>query len=519
MLACKLVPRHSAFLPLTPITIMTDAHLLKLITRARSNVYQVSGPTPLEHYPLPCGGTLLLKREDISPIHAYKWRGAFNFMASQPKEVLARGVVTASAGNHAQGVALAAARLGVQARITMPTSVARMKAREVARLGGEYVDIVITGDTFDEARQAANEHAEAHGMLYVPPYDHELIMAGQGTIGDELLMGAQWPDVVFLQIGGGGLAAGVAALLKNHAPHIHIIGVEGVDQACMAAAVAAGEPVTLPHVDVFCDGTAVKRAGEQTFGICRRHIDSFMTVTNDDVCAAVQKIWEMARTVPEPSGAMGMAAWMKRQEEWQGKNVAVILSGANMDFTRLSWIAGRADIGATHKRCYEIEIPECCGSMLELLTCISGLNLNIEDFLYGKTHSQRALPVFSFKGTKRDLDGLERVLHEHGYTFRNVTQREDVTFRIVTCDTELFHDPFLAMVEFAERPGALLEFMEDVAKWSNICYFNYAHRGELVGRALMGFEFENAEARQAFLGYLRTEGPRYEELGLDVLRG
>ena len=498
---------------------MNDAHLLKLITRARSHVYQVSGPTPLEQYALPCGGTLLLKREDLSPIHAYKWRGAFNFMASQSADVLARGVVTASAGNHAQGVALSAARLGVKARITMPTSVARMKASEVARLGGDFVEIVITGDTFDEARDAANAHAREHGMLYVPPYDHELVMAGQGTIGDELLMGAQWPDVVFLQIGGGGLAAGVATLLKHHAPHIHIVGVEGVEQACMAAAVAAGQPVTLPHVDVFCDGTAVKRAGDSTFDLCRRHIDSFMTVTNDDVCAAVQKIWEMARTVPEPSGAMGMAAWMKRQEEWRGKNVAVILSGANMDFTRLSWIAGRAGIGATHKRCYEIEIPERSGAMLELLTRISALNLNIEDFLYGKTHSHRALPVFSFHGESRELDALERALDEHGYSYHNVSQREDVAFRIVTCDTDLFQDPFLGMVEFAERPGALLEFMEDVAKWSNICYFNYANRGEMVGRALMGFEFATPEQREAFLAYLRVEGPRVQELGLDVLRG
>ncbi len=493
---------------------MNDTKLLNLITRARSNVYQFSPPTPLEHYPQEGGGTLLLKREDLSPVHSYKWRGSYNFMASQKPETLAKGVVTASAGNHAQGVALAAARLGIKARITMPTTVARMKAHEVRRLGGDNVDIIITGDTFDDARRAAGTAALEMGMLYVPPYDHPLVVAGQGTIGDELLMGSIWPDVVFLQIGGGGFAAGVATFLKAHVPGIRIIGVEGEGQASMKASVEAGHLVTLPQVDVFCDGTAVKRVGGYTFEVCRQCIDEYVTVSNDDVCAGIQKIWEMARTIAEPSGALGMAAYLKMQEELQGKNVAVIVSGANMDFTRLSWIAGRASIGATLKRCYEIAIPEEAGAMLHLLNDVSTLQLNIEDFLYGKNHTEGARPVFGFKGTPEGLDALETLLAEKKYDYSNVTSREDVAYRIINYDTKLWQNPLMAIIQFPERPGALLEFMEDVSKLSNICYFNYSNSGEMVGRALMGFEFSSQEKREAFLAHMRIEGPPLQEVDM-----
>ncbi len=495
---------------------MQEKELLSLITKARSNIYKICDKTPLEQYKQEGGGVLLLKREDLSPVHSYKWRGAYNFMASQKPETLARGVVTASAGNHAQGVALAAANLNVKARITMPVTVARMKANEVARIGGDFVDIVISGDTFDDARSEADAAALKYNMLYVHPYDHPLVVAGQGTVGDELLMSPVWPDVVFLQIGGGGFAAGVATILKAHAPHIHIIGVEGEDQASMQAAVKAGHPVTLQDLDVFCDGTAVKHVGDYTFELCNKYIDSYITVSNDDVCAAIQKIWELARTLPEPSGALGMAAYMKMQTELRGKNVAVVVSGANMDFTRLSWIAGRASIGATLKRCYEIEICECCGSMLKLLNVIKDLGLNIEEFLYGKVHTEQAYPIFGFKGLVPQLDKLEEVLRANDYAFKNVTTREDVAFRVVNSNIQLWENPYLVMVEFPERPGALLEFMEDVSKLSNICYFNYSNSGEIVGRALMGFEFDDLEKRQTFLTYMNVEGPPFSEVNLEA---
>ncbi len=486
------------------------------IMRARNKVYQVTSPTPLEHYALPGGGTLLLKREDLSPIHAYKWRGAFNMMASQSPETLAKGIITASAGNHAQGVALSAARLKCNARIYMPTSVARMKADEVARLGGEYVEIIIVGDTFDEANMAAYEEAIKNDLLYVPAYDDILVMAGQGTIGDEILMNPVRPDVVFLQIGGGGLAAGVACVLKTYSPDIHIIGVEGEGQASMKAAVEKNEPVSIPHIDVFCDGTAVNRAGNNTFDYCRDLIDEFMTVSNDDVCAAVQHIWNIARTIPETSGAMGMAAFLKRQDEFVGKNIAIILSGANMDFTRLSWVAQRA--GMNTRRYLEITIAEQAGTMLKLIQSIGNLDLNIVDFLYGKQDRVFAFPVFGFDGSETQFAALEEHLRSEGYAFQTVSHREDVAFRMVPYNARLFKHPFMAVFEFPERPGALMEFMLGVAHFGSICYFNYSYRAEFIGRAMMGFEFEDEKRREAFLEYLESHEVPYKSVDfLDLM--
>ncbi|MBO4793182.1 MAG: pyridoxal-phosphate dependent enzyme [Deltaproteobacteria bacterium] len=491
--------------------------LFQEVMQARMRVYRMGKPAPIEEYERPEGGKLLLKREDLSPIHAYKWRGAYNMIAAQPEEVLRNGVVTASAGNHGQGVALAAARIGCKAYIYMPNTVARMKANEVARLGGEFAEVVITGDSYDDASAAAKAAAHERGMLYIPAYDNLLVMAGQGTIGDEIMVHSTKPDVVFLQIGGGGLAGSVACVIKTYAPHTRIIGVEGEDQASMKAAQEAGRPVTLSHVDVFCDGTAVRRAGDITFDYCRKYIDEFITVSNDDVCAAVQRIWETSRTIAEPSGAMGMAGFLKMQHELAGKNVCVIVSGANMDFARLSLVSRRAGVGLSSKRYVEIEIPEQAGSMLALLKALADLDLNIVDFMYGKTHTSRAFPVFGFSGLEENLNKLEDHLTASGYAFSNVSKREDVMFRIINYDPSLFSHPFFAILEFPERPGALMEFMTDAAQWCSICYFNYDNRGEMVGTALMGFEFDSKENRNAFLNYLDAKGPHYTQVSLRAL--
>jgi len=493
--------------------------LFQQIMRARNRVYQVSAPAPMETYPLADGGKLLVKREDLSPIHAYKWRGAYNMMAAQPEEVLTNGVITASAGNHAMGVALAASKLGCQAHIYMPVTVAKVKVNEVQRIGGEHVTVIITGDTYDEASAAARAAAAENGMLYIPAYDDPLVMAGQGTVGDEIMMYADKPDVMFLQIGGGGLASSVACAIKAYAPETYIIGVEGEGQASMKAAIEAGHPVELPYVDVFCDGTAVKKAGDNTFPICAEFIDEFMTVTNDDVCAAVQRLWETVRTIAEPAGAMGMAGYMKRQADFAGKNVGIIISGANMDFSRFSWIARRAKVGLANKRYFEIEMPERSGTMLELLRNLADLDLNIEDFIYGKMHETCAWPVFGFAGKPENLARLKERLREKGYVFRDVSLREDVTFRIVNLQPALFKRPYLAILEFPERPGALMEFMAGAAQWCSICYFNYANRGELIGRALMGFEFESDENRAAFMNYLNNCGCHHTPVDLSILEG
>lgn len=483
-----------------------SVNLFQQITDAR-RIYQMYAPAQQEQYPLPGGGVLLLKREDLCPIHTFKWRGAFNMMAAQTEDVLKAGVVASSVGNHARGVAAAAAKLKRTAQIFMSASVGRTKKEEMVRIGQGYVSVVVAGDSYDECTVAARAFAAKEGKLYIPAYDDPLLMAGEGTIGLEMATYSIPPDVLFVQIGGGSLAASVACAVKARAPHVHIIGVEAEGQASMAAALAKGEPVTLPYADVFCDATAATRAGALSLEYCKNYIDEFMTVSNDDVCAAIQYLWETARTMVEPSGALGLAAYLRHAQRFEGLKIGAIITGTNMDFSRLSWIAGRSEVGLHQMRYYEIEVPERSGTVLELLRSVTSLNLNIESFLYGKVHETEATTIFGFAGTEEKLTELEHRLVVLGYTFKDVSSREDVLFRIVNHDLQLFKRPYLAQFQFPERPGALLEFLSQASHWANVCYFNYAHRGEQVGHALVGFEFDSEALRVDFLRFLKTKVP------------
>ncbi len=484
---------------------------------ARQRVYAVHGPTPLERLHLDMPVEVYLKREDLSPIHAYKWRGAYNRMAVLTDDERRRGVVTASAGNHAQGVALAARKMGIRATIFMPVSTPRMKQFAVQRHGGEAIDIILHGDRYDEAADLARETAAQENLVFVHPYDDLLTMGGQGTLADEVVMSGSGPfDVAYLQIGGGGMAAAVACWLKSYYPGIRIVGVEGVDQAKMAAAVRAGRPVELSYVDVFCDGTAVKKAGELTFPLCRELIDEFMTVTNEEVCAAIQILWERRRCVPEPAGAMGLAGLMKQSDRLEGKKALCVLCGANMDFGRLAWIARHAGIGARRRRFFRFEISERKGSLLALLeTVLEGIN--IIEFQYGKTHPDKAWHVIGFEASPMELDLLDRRLREHNIPHEDVTSQEDVEFRIIHYNPELFHLPYFIKYEFPERAGALHDFMIKVRDLASIVYFNYAFTGEEVGRALMGFEFDSESQREEFKAQLRSSGRSYQEINPTVL--
>ncbi|MEM7699999.1 MAG: pyridoxal-phosphate dependent enzyme, partial [Verrucomicrobiota bacterium] len=289
---------------------MTEAELFEAILVARQRVYAVGKPTPLHPISIPqVDAEVWVKREDLGPIKAYKWRGAYNAIASLDQESRAKGIVTASAGNHAQGVALAAAALSCEAVIFMPRSTPEVKQREVRRHGGAAVEIRLVGDTYDDAANAAWEWSEASGATFIHPYNELETMAGQGTLADELVMSGEGPfDRVYVAVGGGGLAASVACWLKRFWPDCEVIGVEGVDQASMTAAIAAGKPVELDYLDVFCDGTAVRKVGDQTFQLCRDRLDRTVLVSNEEVSDAIRILWEAGRIIPEPSGAMGLAA-------------------------------------------------------------------------------------------------------------------------------------------------------------------------------------------------------------------
>lgn len=494
--------------------------LFQEILFARKRVYAAGRPTPLERLALPVPGEIWIKREDLSPIHAYKWRGAFNRMAVLSAEELARGVVCASAGNHAQGVALAAAKLGTHATIFMPASAPRMKQHAVQQIGGHSVTIVLHGDNYSAAAGAATAFGREHHKTFVHAFDDLATMGGQGTLADEVVMSGEGPfDIAYLQIGGGGMAAAVACWLKTYYPGIRIVGVEGVQQASMAAAIAAGGPVELDYVDVFCDGTAVKKVGVHTHALCAELLDELITVTNEEVCAAIELLWSSLRCVAEPAGAMGVAGLMKHQGVGPGKKALVLLCGANVDFESLAWIAQHAGIGAARRRYYRFEMGETPGGLLHLLDVLLE-GVNIVEVQYGKLDERLARPVIGFDASPPQLALLEQRLTEAGVAHQDVTSQPDVEFRIIQYVPELFHSPYFITLEFPERPGALRDFlisMADDGQMANVCYFNYTHTGEQVGRALIGFEFPAEDARARFLQRLHASAHVYHELAADVV--
>lgn len=471
--------------------------------RARTRVYQAGKPTPLEE--IGNDGAdyrIFVKREDLGPINAYKWRGAYNAVAVYKEKTDCAAVIAASAGNHAQGVALAARKLGIDAKIFMPLSAPAMKQNSVRRHGGDNVEIILHGDNYNESAEAARAYVAKHNHPYIHPFDDLYTMAGQATIADEIMLAGQGPfDMAFVQIGGGGMAAAVAAWLKIHNPAIKVIGVEGTDQACMKHSIAAGQQVTLSSVDTFCDGTAVTRPGDLAFDLCRTYIDAYLTVSNEEVAAAIQRMWESKRVIPEPSGAMGLAGLIQYAQAYpkdvQGKKLLCVLTGANMDFSKLSQISQRSAIGAHRRRYLRFDIGEESGGLLHLLDT-HFKTVNVSEFLYGKIDETQAWPIIGLEAAPDCMEELDVRLKAQGVKFEDVTLDPDIRYRIINYNPALFRDPVLMHIHFPERKGALRDFLRKITGTANVCYFNYAYSGEAIGRAIMGFEFDSPTKKEEF---------------------
>jgi len=477
------------------------------ILMARQRVYRVGQPTPLQQLALrDVDATVFAKREDLGPIKAYKWRGAFNAMAALTDAQLAGGVVAASAGNHAQGVALAASVLQVKAVIFMPRSTPEVKKNEVKRHGQDWVEIVLYGDTYDEAASHAKEYAQRHAMYFVHPYNDLQVMGGQGTLADEIVMSGKGPfNRIYLPIGGGGLAAAVACWVKRFWPECQVFGVEGVDQASMSLAIKQGQPTQLDYVDVFCDGTAVRLAGDQTFGLCRDLLDGIVTVSNNEVCHAIRMLWEANRVIPEPSGALALAAFLQdyaAQKVPQDAKSLVVVSGANMDFSQLSEISRRAGITSRQTRFLRIPLHGNRGDIAEFLNSLPE-QMSVIDVQYGRLDTPMQYPIFGLAGSSEDFLVLEHDLHERGITMQDVSADDDVRFRIINYDPERFKNPLFVHIEFPERPGAFLDFMLQIRDLAWLCYFNYSYSGERVGRAMVGMEFATPADRIVCLERIR----------------
>lgn len=482
--------------------------LFSEVLLARTRVYKAGQATPLEKIRIPgIDATIYIKREDLSPINAYKWRGAYNCTASFAEKG-AKTVVAASAGNHAQGVALAARMLGIEAKIFMPLPTPLMKQDAVKLHGGAHVEVILVGDTYDQASAEAQAYSEKYGHAYVHPFDDIHTIAGQATIADELVLSGEVPfDYVFLQIGGGGLAAGVATWLKSHHPSSQMIGVEGVGQASMKASIDAGHPVTLDEVDNFCDGTAVKRPGELTFALCRPSLAEIILVSNEEVSAAIQTLWEASRIIPEPSGAMSLAGLVQFAQQnpgkVRGKKLLAVVCGANMDFSKLALIANQSAVGAHRRRYLRLHIDEKKGGLLGMLETYFP-DVNVSEFQYGKTSPSDGWPVIAFEAAPEKIDALFAHLRQKNLPFEDVTGSADVRYRIIPYNASLFRLPLFYHIHFPERRGALRDFLRKVSGVANLCYFNYAYSGESIGRAIMGFEFESAEDQQKFPGLVKT---------------
>jgi threonine dehydratase len=499
--------RNEAFRPVRaapPDARRYDDYLERILT---SRVYDVVKETPLERAPrlsARVGNVVLLKREDLQPVFSFKIRGAYNKISALEPEVRARGVVAASAGNHAQGVALAARRFGCRALIVMPEGTPRIKHEAVAALGGE---VQLRGETFQEAYAQARALATSEGMSFIHPYDDPDVIAGQGTVAVEILrQHREPPDVVFVCIGGGGLASGVALYVKRLYPRVKVVGVEPEESPSMLEALKAGRPVDLPDVGRFVDGAAVKRVGDETFRICSELLDEVLLVDNDAVCAAIKDVFEDSRSILEPAGALavaGLKAYCHR-ERLQGQTLVAITSGANMNFDRLRFVAERAELGEHREAQLAVTIPERPGAFLALSRAIGDRNLT--EFNYRRAHTERAHVFVGVTVVDRaESRALGERLRAEGFDVLDLSESEvaknHLKHMVGGKNPALAYERILRF-SFPERPGALRRFLETLSPQFDISLFHYRNQGGDVGRVLAGIQVAPGK-EDAFAAFLR----------------
>ena len=482
----------------------------------KARVYDVAIESPLEEAPRlsrRLGNHVLLKREDLQPVFSFKLRGAYNRIAHLSDTAAKRGVICASAGNHAQGVALAARRRGIPAVIVMPRTTPQIKVQAVIDLGGE---VVLHGDDYDTALERALELARERSLIFVHPFDDPDVIAGQGTIGVELLRQTGGHlDAIFVPVGGGGLISGIAVYVKYLYPNIRIIGVEPEDAASMYESLKAGRRVTLDRVGIFADGVAVKRVGEETFSLCRGHVDEIMLLDTDEICAGIQDVFEDTRSIVEPAGALAVAGLKKyvAREGWQGKRLVAINSGANINFDRLRHVAERADLGGEREALLAVTIPERPGSFLHF--CESLGNRSVTEFNYRYEGEQGAQIFVSFglAQGRTEKDAVIRALREAGYTVTDMTDNEMAKLHVrymVGGRARGIRDELVYRFEFPERPGALLKFLQAVGGRWNISLFHYRNHGSDYGRVLAGIQVPPGD-RTDFLQHLNELHYAYAE--------
>src|SRR5947207_1275075 len=486
--------------PLTPADYLT-----KILTARVYDVAVESDLEPAKALSRRLHNKVLLKREDQQPVFSFKLRGAYNKMAHLSAEQLQRGVICASAGNHAQGVALGAKRLGCKAMIVMPVTTPKIKIVAVRALGGEAV---LHGEGYSDAHAHALELEKAHGLTFVHPFDDPDVIAGQGTIAMEILRQHQAPiDAVFVAIGGGGLISGVAAYIKSVRPEIKVIGVQTTDSDAMVRSVKAGKRVQLNDVGLFSDGTAVKMVGVETFRVARALVDDFIVVDTDAVCAAIKDVFQDTRSILEPAGALGVAAIKQYIEEHKvkGQTLVAITCGANMNFDRLRFVAERAEVGEEREALFAVTIPEERGSFKRFCGLIGPRS--VTEFNYRISDEKQAHVFVGIATSNRgESQKIARSFERHGFPTIDLTHDEPAKEHVrhmVGGRSELARDERLYRFIFPERPGALMRFLSSMHPGWNISLFHYRNQGADYGRILVGIQVPR-EDKKAFREFLDT---------------
>ncbi|MEL6764684.1 MAG: threonine ammonia-lyase, biosynthetic, partial [Cyanobacteria bacterium J06607_6] len=489
---------------------MAIDYLEKILT---ARVYDVAQETPLERAPRlsdRLGNSLYLKREDVQSVFSFKLRGAYNKMAQVSADRLAPGVIAASAGNHAQGVALGAKHLGTSALIVMPVTTPELKVKAVEDRGGIAI---LHGETYDDAYAHACELAAEKGMTLIHPFDDPEVIAGQGTIGMEILRQHQKPiHAIFVAIGGGGLISGIAAYVKRLRPDIRIIGVEPVDADAMNQSLQAGQRIKLDRVGLFADGVAVKQVGAEPFRLCQQYVDEIILVNTDDTCAAIKDVFEDTRSILEPAGALAIAgakAYVER-EHLSDQTLVAVACGANMNFDRLRFVAERAEMGERREAIFAVNIPEGAGSLRQFCKCLGKRNLT--EFNY-RIADQAEAHIFVGLQVKdrQDANQMAATFETHGFKTLDLTDDELTKMHLrhmVGGRSPLAHDEVLYRFEFPENPGALMRFLNGMSPHWNISLFHYRNHGADYGRIVIGIQVPPAEMPQ-WQAFLETVGYRY----------
>ena len=490
----------------------------------QAHVYDVAIKTPLESatgLSNRLQNDVWIKREDLQPVYSFKLRGAYNKIAQLSDSDKEKGIITASAGNHAQGVALAAKRMGLKALIVMPKTTPDIKVSSVKRLGA---NIELIGNTYDDAFAHAKELTQSTGMTYIPPYDDPDVIAGQGTVAKEIIEQLEThPDIVFVPVGGGGLIAGVSAYLKAINPEIRIIGVEPDDAPCMYEALKAGKRVVLDQVGIFADGVAVKQAGEEPFRVAQKCVDDMVLVSTDEICAAIKDIFDDTRSITEPAGALAVAGMKKYVEEKniQNQRIVAIDSGANINFDRLRHVAERSDLGEHREALFAVTIPEEIGSFRKFCELVGLRGMTEFNYRYADEKKAHIFVGIQLHNGLDEKNELLTSLRNDNYNVEDMTDNEMAKLHIrymVGGRGNGVANERLFRFEFPERPGALLRFLNYMGERWNISLFHYRNHGAAYGRVLAGIQVpqsENAELQEFLqnLGYTwweETNNPAYE---------